>query len=793
MTRFVTDPAASLSTLSGARGARIGAATLLIAALLPSALTAQGAVTVAAGTATRALVAPATRFAVPIVVDLSAAPGASLASLSTDIAWGAGRLALDSIRGTGFGTLTTNAAADRASIALFSTSGVTTSTAVATMYFTAAATSGGTQVVPRPIRAGSETGASLTALLRARPYDVCIAPIGRLGDVTGDSVVNIIDAQQIARYAVGLPVANPSALSAMGDVTGDNSVDILDAQQIARNSIGLPVSATIGVPAPLIAPVAALTVPLPVAPIYVGGVIQLSPVPTDTQGVSLVGCVPVTWASSNASIASVSPSGVLTPIAPGVVTITASAAGRSGSVSLTSVVPLGGVALAPDTATLHMGDTLRLAPTVRDANGLVLTGQAITFSSSDTSVATVASDGLVTTRTVGSVTITGIAAGSMRSGATQLQVAPLAVNALAVAGGHSCVLTVAGLPYCWGSNTSGQLGDGTFTNASTPVRVAATPGLRFTNLSASDATTCAIATTQLVYCWGSVGMRGTFPTPALVSSTLRARSISVGNGYGCALDLAGAAFCWGRNPSGILGTGDTVSVTLPAPVTGGHVFKSIGATLSATCALDSGGTVYCWGSNGLSTLGLASNPSRLLVPTPVDGGLIFGSLGAGAVGVCGTVASGAAYCWGTNYFGSLGQGTTASATVRPPTAVTGGIVFATVLPGNGNNVYDVNCGLAPDGTAYCWGNNKSGQLGTTAVLPGSCTFQTATFACTGTPTAVTTTEKFVVLGPANQHVCGITTTRLVLCWGGNSAGEVGDGTLIDRATPVGITGGLRIP
>ena len=127
------------------------------------------------------------------------------------------------------------------------------------------------------------------------------------------------------------------------------------------------------------------------------------------------------------------------------------------------------------------------------------------------------------------------------------------------------------------------------------------------------------------------------------------------------------------------------------------------------CAVATNDQTYCWG------LGYLGNGTKLVFasePMVVSGGLSFVSLTASGVGFdagntyhCGTVASGAAYCWGANRSGQLGNGTTTEALV--PVAVSGDNTFSQLSAGQ-----EHACGVRTDGNAYCWGANHMGELGT---------------------------------------------------------------------------------
>lgn len=156
----------------------------------------------------------------------------------------------------------------------------------------------------------------------------------------------------------------------------------------------------------------------------------------------------VAWSTSNASVASVSATGVVTGNAIGAATITASSGGRSGSAAITVIpVPVGSVAVEPVTADLLVGQTVAVTPTVRDANGTVVTDRLVTWSSSNTAVATVSSTtGVVTAKSPGSATITTTSEGRWATTSvtvTQVPVATITLQppALTIAPGQAAALT----------------------------------------------------------------------------------------------------------------------------------------------------------------------------------------------------------------------------------------------------------------------------------------------------------------------------------------------------------------
>ena len=178
-------------------------------------------------------------------------------------------------------------------------------------------------------------------------------------------------------------------------------------------------------------PVASVSVSPPSASVLVGGTVSLVATTLDSAGGVLTGRA-VTWSSSNTGIATVNGSGVVTALAPGSSTMTATSEGKSGTASVAvSSVPVASVTVAPATASPPVGQTVQLTATPQDASGNPLSGRVITWSSSSTTVATVSGSGLVTARAAGSATITATSEG--QSGTAAITVpAPAPVASVSV-------------------------------------------------------------------------------------------------------------------------------------------------------------------------------------------------------------------------------------------------------------------------------------------------------------------------------------------------------------------------
>jgi alpha-tubulin suppressor-like RCC1 family protein len=440
------------------------------------------------------------------------------------------------------------------------------------------------------------------------------------------------------------------------------------------------------------------------------------------------------------------------------------------------------VEVSPASATILPGTRIQLEVMITDAGGSLLTlaDQRVVWSYSGLEV-----DGgaRVTGVREGTFSVTVTADGASGTAVIVVASAPFAW----VGGGefHTCAQTTTGALYCWGNNYLGHLGFPPSRSDGCDLYVDGDP--------ISGDPSCS-------------------QTPGLVPAELRFTTLSGGMYYRCGL-ADGTAHCWGRNNSGALGTGSRASSHLPAPVAGGFRFTSIAAGWSHTCGVASDGRAYCWGGGDYGALGSGSEADQFY-PTAVAGGLTFSMVATRMIHTCALTTAGVAYCWGWNEFGQLGNGRRRDASSVPDSVLTD-LRFSSITTG-----FDHSCGLTSEGTAYCWGDNQVGQLGTgartvpqhhpvpvsgdlTLISIGAGAYHTCGLSASGTaycwghsvhgtttpqwaPTRVAGGLAFSALSVGSHHSCGLTQDGHLYCWGDNCAGQIGDGTSDFRPEPARI-------
>jgi alpha-tubulin suppressor-like RCC1 family protein len=260
----------------------------------------------------------------------------------------------------------------------------------------------------------------------------------------------------------------------------------------------------------------------------------------------------------------------------------------------------------------------------------------------------------------------------------------------------------------------------------TPVQVIG--GHSFGEIDAGFSHTCAATANKEAYCWGSNdhGELGTglyyggSALPEKVQGAESWLSVVAGTQYSCGVADQGVVKCWGSSDAGTLGAvpesicpeaeGDERCSPVPVTVETTQRFSVLSAGDRHICGITKNLTAFCWGDNANGQMGLAGVVQTYL-PSLVEGpeGSQLIQLSAGGQHSCGITSAFETYCWGINRSGQLGGGYFEAGPFLAR-LVDGGLVFATVGAG-GNALFGHTCGLTPERRVYCWGSRDSGRLG----------------------------------------------------------------------------------
>ena len=330
-------------------------------------------------------------------------------------------------------------------------------------------------------------------------------------------------------------------------------------------------------------------------------------------------------------------------------------------------------------------------------------------------------------------------------------------------GNFSCATKLDATAWCWGLNSSGQLGDGTTINRSRPVQVLDLAGVVSVDTGYEYA--CALKSDTTVWCWGnnsnsSLGDGTTTnrsrPVQVKDSTGLSylagVTQVSTGYGHACAVKSDGTVWCWGWNHYGILGSGGPAS-NIPKVVPGISTATQVRAAAWHACAVLANATMSCWGYRFTTSAGLT--------------GITLLSVTKGQH-MCVIASEQTMKCWGMNDHGQVGINNTTEQV--SPLTVAG---FVDVISVSANN--HTTCVVKANGTPWCWGWNTFGQVGvadTTDQL---------------VPIAVSGVTGVAQISAGYSHTCALLTDTTIKCWGDNRWGQLGDGTTNTTSNAVTVS------
>lgn len=268
--------------------------------------------------------------------------------------------------------------------------------------------------------------------------------------------------------------------------------------------------------------------------------------------------------------------------------------------------------------------------------------------------------------------------------------------------GHTCALDGAGVVYCFGANSTGQLGDGTTLDRPTPATVGDLPPV--VSLSSGAQHTCALTGSGDVYCWGrnSGGQLGDGtlidrPSPTRTLNVSDAIDIAAGSFHSCALLRNGTVLCWGPNAYGEIGDDSSLASPIPSAVVGIEDAIEVAAGSFHSCARHANGEISCWGSDQYGELGNGAILAESRKPLPVQGLPEQAIELASGSGLCARIMSQSVWCWGGQYDA---QDKYVLSNIALPVS---GAARTISIAGS--------CAVLSDGQPVCWGSNQYGQLG----------------------------------------------------------------------------------
>ncbi len=385
-----------------------------------------------------------------------------------------------------------------------------------------------------------------------------------------------------------------------------------------------------------------------------------------------------------------------------------------------------------------------------------------------------------------------------------VRAATVGATSVAAGGAHSCVATSLGGVFCWGENSSGQLGDDNAPADSTTAVPASDNGDLsgvIVQVAAGEAHTCALNYDGSVFCWGdnSAGQLGIGggpdrPVPTQVPK-LAGRvivEISAGAEHSCAIDEQGLAWCWGDNSAGQLGNPDEpagsdepVPVSTATAMTGPVV--DIDAGGYTTCAATTDGAAFCWGADGNGQVGDdpafgdKAEPAEVAATGPLGGGAKVRLVAVGGRHACSVDDRGAAACWGEDALGAGAVGPQPEPVAVDTDGVLDGVRLDVLSAGGAHT-----CAVDTGGAAYCWGADTYGQLGDGGA---SADRDVPVVVARGARVAADLRD----IDTGGRHTCALGDDGVVYCWGSDSSGQLGNGAAGAAGVPAQVVGVPRPP
>jgi alpha-tubulin suppressor-like RCC1 family protein len=349
---------------------------------------------------------------------------------------------------------------------------------------------------------------------------------------------------------------------------------------------------------------------------------------------------------------------------------------------------------------------------------------------------------------------------------------------IATGDSHSLAIDSDGNLWAWGSDNDGQIGNGATTgNITAPQQVST--DTTYIAIAAGGYYSLALDADGNLWTWGSdsYGQLGNgsasapdVTTPTQVSAGTTYTAIAAGYGHSLAIDTDGNLWTWGWDGNGQLGNGGAsgANVTTPTQIVSGTTYTTVTAGFGHSLAIDTDGNLWTWGSDSYGQLGNGSaSATDITTPTQVSSGTVHTTIAAGGSHSLAIDTDGDLWAWGWDLYGQLGNGSVSAADVTTPTQVSTGTTYTAIAGGSIHSL-----AIDTSGNLWAWGFNNNGQLGN----------GTASAVNVTTPTQVSTGTTYIAIAAGHHHSLALDADGKLWAWGLDSSGQIGNGSATANVT-----------